>query len=342
MKKTLFYTCLTLLFISCAKEQTESPNGDSLRHFYAWKSLNYPDADSTELGTYILEEEKIGNGPMTVADGGYAIVNFTITELDGTISSYTEKTVAKQLGEYDTTYYYGSRVWTTAAESIFAGVYDAIKGMRAGGERKFLVPKWLMSYSVYSTKEEYINAESNYNHAIYHVKLEDYTKSIIDWEIAKMGAYIDEHQDVFKDMTIADSVTKGFYFKRLSPEPAPEDTVSFKADTTVYINYTGKLLNGLVFDTTIEKIAKDNGIYSSGTTYEPKEIQWGEKWSDITMESNSIIYGFARTLWEMRKGQKAVGMFYSPLGYDASDNGKSIPAYSPLIFEIELVDKPEE
>jgi FKBP-type peptidyl-prolyl cis-trans isomerase len=30
------------------------------------------------------------------------------------------------------------------------------------------------------------------------------------------------------------------------------------------------------------------------------------------------------------------------LGYSTSGSGKTIPAYSPLIFEIEIVEKPEE
>jgi hypothetical protein len=39
-------------------------------------------------------------------------------------------------------------------------------------------------------------------------------------------------------------------------------------------------------------------------------------------------------------GTKAVGVFYSDLGYGYSGSG-SIPAYAPLVFEIEIVEKPE-
>ena len=58
--------------------------------------------------------------------------------------------------------------------------------------------------------------------------------------------------------------------------------------------------------------------------------------------SGSIILGFAKTLWEMKAMEKGVGVFYSSLGYGYSGSGSSIPAYAPLIFEIELVAKPEE
>ena len=89
---------------------------------------------------------------------------------------------------------------------------------------------------------------------------------------------------------------------------------------------------------------KDNGLYSASRTYEPTRINWGEKYEDITMGSDksSIISGFAQTLWQMKDMEKGVGVFFSNLGYGYSGSGSSIPAYAPLIFEIELVAEPED
>ena len=142
-------------------------------------------------------------------------------------------------------------------------------------------------------------------------------------------------------MTMADTLQAGFFYKQLV---APSDTTTFKNDTTVYINYTGKLLNGLVFDTNIKRVAQDNGLYSPSKTYGPVKITWGEKYSEITMgsENSSVIGGFALTLWQMRAMEKGVGVFWSALGYSYSGSGASIPPYSPLIFEIELVAEPED
>ena len=44
----------------------------------------------------------------------------------------------------------------------------------------------------------------------------------------------------------------------------------------------------------------------------------------------------------MQAYEKGVGIFYSDLGYSYSGSGKSIPGYAPLVFEIELVAKPED
>ena len=147
--------------------------------------------------------------------------------------------------------------------------------------------------------------------------------------------------DASRQMTAADSVSRGFYYKQLQ---APTDTTSFSGDTTIYINYVGKLLNGQVFDTNIARVAKDNYLYSTSSTYEPMLVNWNEDPSEITMgtDGNTVITGFAETIARMKSMEKGVGVFYSTLGYGYSGSGDNIPAYAPLIFEIELVAKPEE
>jgi FKBP-type peptidyl-prolyl cis-trans isomerase len=40
--------------------------------------------------------------------------------------------------------------------------------------------------------------------------------------------------------------------------------------------------------------------------------------------------------------EKGIAVFTSPYGYSNSGSGSSIPGYSPLVFELEVVAKPEE
>lgn len=121
-------------------------------------------------------------------------------------------------------------------------------------------------------------------------------------------------------------------------------TTSGSNDTTIYINYVGRLLNGQVFDTNIQRVAQDNNL--SGGTYEPVAIQWADSYSELKMgdddSASSTITGFAMTLWRMHPFGKAIGIFYSGLGYGYSGSGNTIPAYSPLMFEIEIVKEPED
>ncbi len=335
--KTAAYIIMAAAAAGCAKTVTEGPNEANIRYFESWMKLNYPDLKPTGLGIYIIEEEE-GDG-IEVQSEGFAYADFVITDLEGNISSYTDKETAKQLGTYDTTYYYGPKVVSTVEGAIQAGVAEAIVGMKKGGRKKVIIPSWLMSYQSYESEEEYREKTTSGSNTIYDITITDFTDSIPKYEIGLIEKYIEENPEIFNSKMTND--TTGFYYQVIEEGTSEE---AFAKDTTIYINYTGRLLNGLVFDTTIERVAKDNGLYSSSSTYEPVQINWGEEFSDITMGSgsSSIISGFALTLWQMHPMEKGIGVFYSPLGYSYSGSGDSIPGYAPLIFEIEIVEKPEE
>lgn len=341
--KSILFVLAATAVIGCAKMVSESANQANKRFLDAWMSIYHPNTSASGLGIYVIENHD-GNG-ITAEKDGYAIVTFKATDLEGNISSYTDKEVARQLGQYDSTVYYGPQVWLTTDETIQAGIQDALVGMKVGGSKTVVIPSWLMTYSSYSSADEYLKHESEYSNTIYNINLVDFTKDIDTWQIANMKEYMAQFYggaDTFEEDTT------GFYYKRLSQKTGKEK--AFPSDTSVYINYTGKLLNGLVFDTNIERVAWDNGLYSESKTYEPVKITWGESYSDLTMgdDASSVITGFAMTLWNMRNlnedgiYDKGVGVFYSPLGYGYSGSGSSIPPYAPLVFEIEIVANPEE
>ena len=354
MKKihsSLLYVAAGLLLVGCAQAIEESTNEADKRYFDAWISLNAPDIKPEGLGVYVLNETE-GNGVEVTADG-YALVDYVASDLEGNISSYTGSETAKQLGTYAETSYYGPKFWLTTDGTLQAGILDAVKGMKVGGSKKIIIPSWLMSYATYKTGAEYLAHTSNSANAIYEFTVKDFTKDVNQWQADSIVRFFSNPdvkvagkpaKEIFvKDgatMTMADTLQAGFFYKQLS---APIDTTTFKQDTTVYINYVGKLLNGLVFDTNIKRVAQDNGLYSPSKTYGPSKVTWGENFSDITMGSgSSVIGGFALTLWQMRAMEKGVGVFWSPLGYSYSGSGSSIPGYAPLIFEIELVAEPED
>lgn len=344
MKKiTIYLLCIAGLLAAagCAKEPVTGPNDAAKRFMDAWihtyNQTNGTDIKPSGLGIYVLEEKE-GDSDKTVTDNGYAIVEFKTTDLKGNISAYTSAETAKQLGAYNDTYYYGPQVWLTMDATIQAGLQEAIVGMKVGGSKKVVIPSWLMTYSSYDDADKYLAKETSGSNAIYEFTVKDFTDSINVWQIDSIERYIVKN---YGDIKSFSNDTTGFYYRQLS---APADDEKFASDTTIYINYTGRLLNGLVFDTNIERVAKDNGLYDPKKTYEPSSIKWGEKHGDLTMGtgSSTVISGFSLTLWQMKAMEKGIGIFYSPLGYGSSGSGSSIPAYSPLIFEIEIVEKPED
>ena len=344
MKKITSYIIVVaaiLMVAACAKDYAGGPNDGNKRYMEAWMHLynqkNNTNIQPSGLGIYVLDQKE-GNGDITVTNKGYAFVECTTTDLEGNINGYTSAEVAMQLGEHSKTKYYGPTIWLTMDTTIPAGLQDAIVGMKVGGYKKVLVPTWLMSYSHYDSAAEYLNTSSDNSSTIYEFTVKDYTDSIDVWQIDSIKRYITKN---YGSLDTFSNDTTGFYYKTLS---APETEEAFDSDTTIYINYVGKLLNGLVFDTNIERVAKDNNLYSRDRTYGPVLINWKKDHNDITMgtDASSVIGGFSMTLSKMKAMETGVGIFYSPLGYGYSGSEPSIPPYASLIFEIEVVAAPEE
>jgi len=321
-----------VLAASCAKVESEATYASAKLYVDAWMHVNYPTVEVNEDGIYIIEDTP-GDG-IAVDTLDYLYVDYEIKTLDGKYSKVSSAERCQQLGTYDMNSFYGPHLWCCAEGSQYAGVRAMVKDMKIGGSRTALVPRWMISTKVLDTPEDYLNdSKGGSEDYIYTITIKDGTNDICKWQEDSIDRYIDRVYG--KDKVVFD--TTGFRYIRLTE---PKDTNSFPTDTTIYINYTGRLLNGQVFDTTIEKLAKDTYLYNSSRSYGPSSVTWGESYSDIKLGSSTVITGFSYTLWQMRKYEKGVGIFYSEYGYSSSGSGESIPEYSPLIFEIELVDEP--
>ena len=89
------------------------------------------------------------------------------------------------------------------------------------------------------------------------------------------------------------------------PTPTAQDSVT--------VHYTGKLINGTVFDSSV-----DRG--------EPADFPVSQ-----------VIPGFAEGLKMMNKGSKYVLYIPASLGYGNNEAG-NIPAGSTLVFEVEMIE----
>jgi FKBP-type peptidyl-prolyl cis-trans isomerase len=84
----------------------------------------------------------------------------------------------------------------------------------------------------------------------------------------------------------------------------------------VKVQYTGKLLNGTVFDSSVER-------------GQPYEFPLGQK---------AVIEGWDLGIALMNQGGKATLIIPSKLAYKDKGAGKDIPPFSPLVFDVELVE----
>lgn len=323
----------------CAKEASSSSGVSDKEYFDAWMLVHYPDLEPTPLGAYVIEETEGDGDPVgDYEQSPYVIANYVISGLDGNISATTRESVAKQLGTYKEYNYYGPQVWSRIGNSLYAGVDEAISSMRVGGTKKVIIPGWLFTSYRYDTPEEYVSNVSGTNY-IYDIEVTGVVDNITQWQIDSIGSYLSHN---FPEVSVTDSLRYGFYYIRTKE---PSDTAAFPSDTTIYINYVAKRLDGQAFDTNIRDTARFYGLESSSATYEPVQINWpgeDEEYTEITMGSSTtsnLIEGFSYALWNMRPHEAGTCIFYSTLGYGSSGSGEKIPGYSPLRFDIEIVDK---
>lgn len=319
-----------VIFTGCAKEVVETDSEASLRAFTAWVNAHHPDVkDTTGCGIYIIRD-KAGDGP-EVCDSSYIFQEYEIRALsDSSIVAYSGDSLAKQLGKYSRAAYYGPNIFLYNKTSTKAGLKDLLNGgskiptMRIGGERTAIIPA-----DVSPTSAD----------CIYRIKIVDQKKDIVQWQIDEIERYMKAHNIEIGDTT----GHKGLYYWRDKAREASRgveviDTLKFPSDTTIYINYVGRHLNGQAFDTNIADSAKVNGIYSEKSTYSPSSVTWSADSTAIKLGGSSVIKGFSLTLWHMHPFESGRGLFISDYGYGNSGN-ESIGAYEPLIFEIDIVKK---
>lgn len=331
---------LCLVAGSCAQSASESTGETAQKYLSLWMDKNHPGVAQDASGIYILEDEP-GTGDEYDSESAYILAGVTIRSLSGTITSTTEEALAKQLGTYRQGNHYGAKYQAVGTGTSYAGVDAMLDGMRIGGKRTALIPSWMLTTSRYDTQKEYINACTSSTHLIYTISLEGQTYDIDKTEMEILAAYVKEHfgADEEPDSYVDGEEPAGnFYF--ISDITGFDEEDALESDAKVKINYTGRLLNGQVFDTTLEKVAKDAGIFDVGKTYEPVSVTMADDYSNISMSgSSSLINGFKAGLSLMQwKGQKATALFTSALGYTSNGSGNTIPAFSPLIFELEILE----
>lgn len=103
---------------------------------------------------------------------------------------------------------------------------------------------------------------------------------------------------------------EGIYYKTVKKaageQPQPMQNVS--------VHYTGKLLDGTVFDSSVDR---------------------GEPFT-FTLGANQVIPGWEIAVGKMHVGEKVTVLIPSALAYGERGN-YSIPPFSPLVFDIELL-----
>ena len=101
------------------------------------------------------------------------------------------------------------------------------------------------------------------------------------------------------------------------------------AGKTAMINYTGRLLNGKMFDSSVEADAKEGGVYDPRRPYAPLEYN---------VDKGGLIQGWIKGLDGQAQGSVITLIIPSALAYGPQSAGSDIGPFEPLTFDLEIVE----
>lgn len=142
-------------------------------------------------------------------------------------------------------------------------------------------------------------------------------------QIAADGETIDQY---LADNNVDAQTTESGLRYVITKEGAGEAAASGK---TVSVHYTGRLLDGTIFDTSNEATAKENDLYNPQRPYEPLEFVLGQ---------GQVIPGWDEGISLLKKGAVATLYIPSSLAYGPRGAGGVIKPNAILKFDVELVD----
>jgi len=244
----------------------------------------------TESGLY-YEELKAGSGPLA-KKGDLVTVIFNISFLDG-IELFSSKDQGEpvffELGQpFDT-----------------EGMNEALLKMKAGGKSRIIMPSnlafgergrgnFIPPYSTLISEVELLKIQTK----------KEYNDEQRGNETVDIRKYLNENGiDV-------NPTASGMYFieREKGTGPAP------KTGDKVKVWYTGKLLDGTVFDASSNR----NKAY------------------EFALGQGRVIKGWDLGIAMMKQGGKATLVIPSNLAYGERGSGQTIPPFAPLVFEVEL------
>lgn len=222
-------------------------------------------------------------------------------------------------------------------ESTFKGSFeDALAMMSVGDSASFIISADSVYLKTFMVKElpPYVEKGSMLTFDAKLVKLtskEDAMKEQqkrMEEQQAMMKKYTEEENAAIakyiEENKIKEKPTEsGLYFIEKSKGKGAKPTQG----ATVKVKYVGKLLDGTVFDTSDEEIAKKNNLYDERRPYGAIEFPVGV---------GQVIQGWDEALMMMSAGTKAQLIVPSAIGYGPQGMGP-IPPFATLLFDVELV-----
>jgi FKBP-type peptidyl-prolyl cis-trans isomerase len=293
--------------VKAAKLKGEE-NG-KLQNYISSKGIK---ATPSATGVYYVEEK---------AGAGRQIQKGDFIKMDFTVMTIGENKVFSTLDRKEPISFEFGQPFDTK------GLDEGIGQMKKGSKAKIVVPS-SMGFGEKGRKGMNGNEIiAPYSPVIYEVEILDiqtkaqHEKEVKDKESqAKAEASSAEAKEPIliqkymkeKSLTAKPTASGMYYIERVKGKG-----IKATAGKKVSVHYTGRLLDGTVFDSSLDR----------------KPV----KPFDFTLGAGQVIQGWDEGIAMMNEGGKAILIIPSKLGYGSSGSGGVIKPFSPLVFDVELV-----
>ena len=225
------------------------------------------------------------------------------------------------------------RIFQVAEQCIFKGdIQEGLLMMHKGDKAVFKIPADSISKFMPQMPESYEQGKGQYFY--YQVSLMDIvTKEDLAQEQAN---FIKEMEQRKADEPAA--IAKYIADNNITVKPTADSLyvlvtkkgtgAKVAAGKKISVDYTGRLLDGTLFDTSREADAKAADKYQEGREYGPIEYVVGEQ---------PMIKGWEEGIMGQPAGSEITLVIPSSLAYGGRGAGKDIMPYTPITFNLTIV-----
>jgi len=257
--------------------------------FSACKEKKFKDYEQTETGLYYKFKERNPEGKQPQV-GDFLFMTLSYYSDNDSIPKFESREIMDVMNE---SMYHGD-------------LYEAYSMLKEGEEAEFVIKAdSFFYYFMRGQIPPFITAE---NVLYFNIRM-DKVKTMEDFEYEEEVAiknYITEN-----NISVVPTES-GLYYIELEKGKGKKVVMN----DSVSVHYTGKFLDGTVFDSSVGK--GDPITFSVG--------------------KDPMIEGFVEGILLMNKGGKATLIIPFDIGYGMSHPMSSIPPFTPLLFEVEIVD----
>ncbi len=291
---------MVVMVLSCNDDKDDLMKEKEQRLLRQYLESRNIDAEPEKSGLYFLATQE-GAGAMPERND-WVIIRYTAKMINDRVFDTTEEITAVSNNIHSQSVLYGDRRIDMSMMGL-RGVLEGLMMMKEGGAATLIIP----SHLAYGSKGSGIVPP--YSTIIYEIELVKVIKNIVEYEEQLINNYL----ALYNDSThLVIQEHNGIHFIELYPGtgenyPGEKDRVS--------LYYRGTFTDGRVFDSNMP----------SGPLFE------------FPVGGSQAIEGFEEGVKLMKKDGRARVLIPSSLGYGAEGTRK-IPGYTPLVFDLELVD----